>query len=186
MRSWIAAALSVALVLIIAPIALAGNSRLARVAERFDVTGDARFPLWQDAIRAIDGYWPFGSGIGTFPVAFQPFESQELLDPGFANRAHNDYFEILLEMGIFAVPLLVGGLIFLFVMIRRAFHLSQQDHSAQIFAVGTLAIVALHSIVDYPLRNMALACLAGVAAGLLASVPGSAQKGTREGLKETG
>jgi O-antigen ligase len=46
----------------------------------------------------------------------------------------------------------------------------QPDLRGQVlFAVGVLIIIALHSLVDYPLRSMALACLAGVAGGMLAT-----------------
>jgi len=38
-----------------------------------------------------------------------------------------------------------------------------------IFALVTLGVIALHSLVDYPLRAMSLECLAAVAGGLLLS-----------------
>ena len=185
-RSLFTAGAVAALVLAIFPMALGGNSRLARVAQRFDASSDARFPLWQDTLDAVAGYWPAGSGVGTFPAAFQPFESLAYLDPFFPNRAHNDYLEFLLEAGVLALPLLAGGLYALVVLARRAWKLSPQDHAAQLFAAGTLAIVALHSLVDYPLRNMAIACLAGVAAGLLTVAPrsGKAPAG-KEGREHT-
>lgn len=171
----------VALALLVLPLALTGNSRIMRVAQRFDATGDARIPLWRDTIDTLAGFWPAGSGVGTFANAFQPFESLEYLDAGFPNRAHNDYLEFLLEAGAFAVPMLIGGLIVLFLLARRAWRMSPQDHAMQLFALGSLAIVALHSIVDYPLRNMAIACLAGVAAGLLTVTP--RRDGPRQGTK---
>jgi hypothetical protein len=36
-----------------------------------------------------------------------------------------------------------------------------------VFALVTLTVIALHSLVDYPLRSMSLQCLAGLAVGLL-------------------
>ncbi|MGE5953076.1 MAG: O-antigen ligase family protein [Qipengyuania vulgaris] len=185
-RTLFAATAAFAAALVALPLALASNSRLARVAERFDATGDARLPLWDDTLDAIAGFWPAGSGVGTFPQAFQPFESLEHLDQFFPNRAHNDYFEFLLEAGLIAPAMLAFGAIALFLLARRAWKLSPQDHAGQIFALGTLAIVALHSIVDYPLRNMAIACLAGVAAGLLTVAPRSGNApGRKEGREET-
>ena len=177
----------VVLALFALPLALAGNTRLARVAERFDARSDARIPLWEDALDALAGYWPSGSGLGTFPTAFQPFESFEYLDAAFVNRAHNDYLELLLEYGLLAIPLLIGGALALFTMVRRAWRVSPQEHAAQLFGIATLTIIALHSIVDYPLRNMAIACLAGVAAGLLTVTPRQAGWSTaREGREQQG
>lgn len=167
------------------PLVIAHNSRFARVAERFDATSDARVPLWQDTLKALDAFWPAGSGIGTFTNAFLPFEDPAHLDPFSPNRAHNDYFEFLLEAGLFAPVLLIGGAAVLFVLARRAWRLSPQEHALHLFALGTLAIVALHSFVDYPLRNMAIACLAGVAAGLLtATTAKGGSASAREGRKD--
>ena len=183
-RTVFAAAAIAASILVVLPLALT-NARLARVAGRFDATSDARFPLWDDTLEAITHFWPSGSGVGTFSHAFLPFESLEHIDPFFPNRAHNDYLEFLLEAGAIAPVFLAGGAIVLFMLARRAWKLSPQDHACQLFAIGTLAVVALHSIVDYPLRNMAIACLAGVAAGLLTAAPhpGKAPSGT-EGRKD--
>ena len=164
------------------PLVIASNSRIARVAERFDATSDARLPLWQDSLAALDAFWPAGSGLGTFTYAFLPHEDQAHLDPFLPNRAHNDYLEFLLEAGLLAPVILLGGAYLLFRLARRAWRLSPQEHALHLFALGTLAIVALHSIVDYPLRNMAIACLAGVAAGLLTATPeGRGSHSAREG-----
>ena len=153
------------------PLLLSDNNRIARVMQRFDARDDARIPLWQDAWDAMVAYWPTGSGIGTFTNAFQPFESLSNLDGAFVNRAHNDYMEFIMEGGVFALALLVIGAIWLLLVARKAWHASPQDRALQLFAHGTLAVIALHSIVDYPLRNMAIACLAGTAAGMLSRTP---------------
>ena len=170
-----------ALLLVLLPLAISENARLSRVAERFDVTGDARLPLWQDVMSATHGFWPAGSGIGTFSQAFQPFETIEHLGPFFPNRAHNDYLEFVIEAGVLAPILLIIGLLILARMARRAWTMSPQDHAVQIFALGTLGIIALHSLVDYPLRNMAIACLAGVAAGLLSARSRDRREGREAG-----
>ena len=149
------------------PLVLAGNLRLAGVAARFDVTGDARLVLWRDTVAAIEAYFPLGSGLGSFPVAFGPQESFESLGPASINRAHNDYLELMLETGLLAPVLLAVGAILLVSLGRRAWREAPWDRTPQIFALGALGVIALHSLVDYPLRNMAIAGLAGVAAGLL-------------------
>ena len=173
---------AIGLTLIALPIVLAGNGRIARVLDRFDARDDARVALWQDAWRAMAGFWPMGSGVGTFSYAFQPFESLANLDGAFVNRAHNDYMEFALEGGLLSVAVLALGATVLLTAARKAWRVSPRDHALQLFALGTLAVVALHSIVDYPLRNMAIACLAGVAAGLLTPTPGQrAARSGREG-----
>nr|WP_247711155.1 O-antigen ligase family protein [Qipengyuania vesicularis] len=162
-----AGAIAVALAMVILPIALSGNTRLSQVASRFDASSDARFPLWQDSWDAVTAFWPAGSGIGTFMQAFAPYESIEHLDQFFPNRAHNDYLEFLLEGGVMAPVLLAIAVVMLFQVLRRIVAAGASQQPVELVGVGILAIIALHSIVDYPLRNMAIACLAGVAAGLL-------------------
>lgn len=159
---------SVLLLLLAVPYLLEGNMRLAGVAERFDATGDARIPLWADSWSAIEGFGIAGSGIGTFSNAFMPFESIEYLDAASPNRAHNDYLEFLLEAGLFAPLVLAGGVAVLICLARQAWRIAPHEHATQLFAIGTLVVIALHSIVDYPLRNMAIASIVGVAAGILA------------------
>ncbi|MBT8427501.1 MAG: O-antigen ligase family protein, partial [Erythrobacter sp.] len=165
------------------PFLLGGGGRLAGVAARFDATSDARIPLWTDTLAAIDSFGWAGSGLGSFTKAFLPHESLEHLVPAFPNRAHNDYLEFVLEAGLLAPVLLIVAAIVLFALARRAWRVSHSEHCAQLFAIGTLAIVALHSIVDYPLRNMAIACLAACAAGLLAPSPGGSKGRERRDSK---
>lgn len=168
---WVArGAAGIVLLLLAMPLVLAGNQRLAGVASRFDVTSDARLLVWRDTLAAIEAYFPVGGGVGTFPVAFTPYESFESLAPPSINRAHNDYLELLLEMGIGAPVLLVLGAVLLVSLARMALRESPEERTPQFFALGVLGVIALHSLVDYPMRNMAIACLAGVAAGLLGPV----------------
>lgn len=180
-RLW-AAVMAVLAGLIALPLLFVGNTQLARVAGRFDVTGDARIPLWEDTLAAIDAFGWAGSGIGTFTNAFMPYESLAYLDAASPNRAHNDYLELLLEAGVLAPILLVGGAVLIVVAAQSAWRLSPRDHAIHLFASGGLAVIALHSIVDYPLRNMAIACLAGALAGLLSpSTDGSRGRDKQDG-----
>ena len=164
-------AIVAATIAVIGVLIAAENQQIVRVLQRFDVTTDARIAIWQDSWTALLAYWPVGSGVGTFGTAFQPFESLAALDSAFVNRAHNDYIEFLIEGGMLAAGLLLTGALAVVMLARHAWRVSPQNHALQLFALGTLALVALHSIVDYPLRNMAVACLAGMAMGLLTKTP---------------
>lgn len=154
--------------LMLAVLVASGNARLAGVAERFDATGDFRTELWTDTWVAIGSYWPVGSGLGSFSNVFQSVERLEVVDSSFPNRAHMDYLEFVLETGALGPLVLAACVALLALAVRRAWRLLPDERAAQIFGAGTLAVIALHSLVDYPLRNMAIACLAGIAAGLLA------------------
>lgn len=147
--------------------AFAGNARIGSVLARFDASGDTRFDLWQDTLTAIGNFWPAGSGLGSFSRAFLPSERFAVIDETFPNRAHNDYLEFLLEAGFVGAAILLAAASLLAILSRKAWQTSPERRPTTVFALGILMVIGLHSLVDYPLRTMALACLAGVAAGLL-------------------
>lgn len=147
----------------------AGETTLARFAS----TSDARFAYWPDVWMAIAEYWPIGSGLGTFSTVYQRFESLASVGPTYVNHAHNDYLELLLEGGVFALLLLIVVVAFLALAWARVFRAKGGQtwrafaHAA---AVGLL-IIMLHSILDYPLRMLSLMTVFGMLSALLFAPP---------------
>ena len=164
----------IALVIVGALLATAGSGPLARVATRFRATEDFRSELWIDSWFALEQSWPFGVGMGNFVPAFLPAERLEAVDPTMPNRAHNDFLELLVEAGgagivvLIAVAAILLGRVWIGI---RNTDKGSAERAALGFAVATLTVVGLHSLVDYPLRNMALASIAGVAAGIVLAYP---------------
>lgn len=159
------------------------HPRIAGVVDRFDGVADPRLALWQDTLIALQAWFPAGAGVGTFVEAFLPFEDASRLDALFPNRAHNDYLEFAIEAGAAAPVLLISGAVILGMLAFGSWQRAGRRGRAHlVFALGTLLVMMLHSAIDYPLRNMALACLAGVAAGMLHQPPGdrAAQDGRTE------
>ena len=154
---------------------LKGNAALRSVIARFSLQGEFRPELWADTRFAIAQYWPAGSGIGTFVPAILAAERLEVVDPTMPNRAHNDYLEFLLDTGLPGIVLLLAIAGFLAAMAIGAWRSEDGMRSQLAFSLACFLILALHSIVDYPLRCMSLASLAGIAAGLLARPPASAR-----------
>jgi O-antigen ligase len=145
------------------------NAVLQFVAGRFEKSGESRPELWRDTLYAIHFYWPYGSGIGTFVPTFVALEPLEVVDSSIPNRAHNDYLELALEAGALgAVVLLLSAAVVIF-MIIRSWREQAGNRAHTVFCIAIFMIVAAHSIVDYPMRSLALACLVAVAAGMLAS-----------------
>ena len=161
--------------------AATGNLALGRIAARFAGGDETRPELWQDTLHAIGQHWPSGSGIGTFVPVFYASERLEFVDRSVPNRAHNDFLELALEAGLPGLVLLaaLGGVLVwrMAVSLRRS---ETSERRAQVgFAAGVLALLAAHSLVDYPLRSMALATLAGVASGMILAPIGRRGRHTR-------
>ena len=163
---WIAAAGGLGLLT-----ALIASLRAREVFARFVFGSDARLGLWRDAWEALAIYWPAGSGMGTGRLVLERFERIEALDPTVPNRVHNDWLEFLLEAGAPGVVVLVVCAVLLAAILRAAWRDREGAGVYIPFAGLTLAVLAAHSLVDYPLRAMALAVLAGVAAGSVARLP---------------
>ncbi|MBK8375560.1 MAG: O-antigen ligase family protein [Sphingomonadales bacterium] len=132
------------------------SAAVAKCFGRFQLTDNQRMErIWPDAWYAAQTLWPFGSGIGTFTPAFEQSEQLSVVAPGYANRAHFDYLEWMIEAGLPGALLLVGGLLLIawhvIVKLRRG------PDPMMIFGIGTILVIVLHSFVDYPLRNITLA-----------------------------
>ena len=148
-----------------------GNRALGTVADRFVVSGDPRLDLWRDGWFAMNQAWPFGVGVGGAQPALIAAERLEVLDPFVPNRVHNDYLELALEGGVFALALLAAIAATLVAAACRSWLARPQERHLTLLGIVILLVAALHSFVDYPLRSMALACLIGTGAGLLMSAP---------------
>ena len=166
--------------------AVAGTpSRIAgRLAQR---GAEARPEIWHDTLFAIGQNWPWGSGVGTFVPVFIAAERLEVVDPSYPNRAHNDFLELALEAGLPGVLVLVAlaGLLVWRLWVRLREQRSRDDQAQLWFAGAVLALVALHSIVDYPLRSMALAAAVGAVVGFILTAAGQSGGVAPPGRVET-
>ncbi|RIA43533.1 O-antigen ligase [Hephaestia caeni] len=150
-------------------VVLHDNVRVERTLARFDDLKDVRPEIWADTWYAIGLHWPAGTGMGTFRPVFDSAERLEFVRPSFANRAHNDYLEYLLETGIAGALLFIVAVIFAIYRVSTAVR-RDDDRNVRVqalFVVGSLLVFVLHSMVDYPMRSMSLGVVAGLLCGLL-------------------
>jgi O-antigen ligase len=121
--------------------------------------------------RTIEGgltYFPFGAGLGAFPAAFPRFENPETVSNVFANHAHSDYLELFFELGVFGI-LIVALALFWFVRTTIQIWRTDPSTTSRLRRAASIAlgVAVVHSLVDYPLRTIAIATLAGLCAGLM-------------------
>lgn len=127
--------------------------------------------LWQ----AIQDFFPFGSGAGSFVSIYQTYEPHHLLSENYFNHAHNDLVEVALEFGLAGIALmataaaaLVAALVRLGLQLYRT-SITRPVAAAQALAgAAILLILGVGSIVDYPLRTPSVAAFAALAAVWLA------------------
>lgn len=146
--------------------------RLGRRVESGVVQSDAavRWAYTVSTFQAGIAFWPWGSGLGTFESVFPRF--QALQSVGYINQAHNDYAQLFMESGVFA--LLVAGLI-LGLVVRQAVrlirHMRQQGRLGRSLALRWhagfgIAGMLVHSWAEYNLYTPALAITAAALLGL--------------------
>jgi hypothetical protein len=155
---WRALAIPIGLGLLLLPLALGLGmlTILERVATQ-DVAEDARWMLAANTWNALQLYFPFGAGLGTFPSVYPLHERVADLIPEYVNRAHDDLLETLLEGGLASLSLFVGFVVWLFLLTRRAL-VDKFYPEGGLARAGVIAmwLLLLHSLWDYPLRTIAL------------------------------
>ncbi|MGE3917878.1 MAG: O-antigen ligase family protein [Hyphomicrobiaceae bacterium] len=154
---------------------LAVQFALFRILERFeaDALSDARIPFARNTWEAAMSHLPLGAGLGSFVQVYGLFEHpvDTLLDT-YANRAHNDFLELWLEVGIVAPALLACFIVWLLVAASRAWRTpdgGRIDVDVLLARASSVAVLLLlaHSFVDYPLRTTALLSMLALCCGLL-------------------
>ncbi len=127
---------------------------------------------WETVPKAL----PFGTGLGTFVPVYAAVENRHDIFVGFANRAHNDLAELLLETGLIGALLLAS---FLAWFARRSYEVWKPQRASGSLAgialerSATIVILLLlaHSLVDYPLRTTALSSIFAYFCALLVVSP---------------
>ena len=116
----------------------------------------SRRVLASTTTEIIKDSFPVGTGLGTFSTVYRRYEDPSRVTRQFANHAHNDYLEAVLELGAAGVLLILA---FLYWWARRAYQAWSRDfEGAALARAGSvmIGIVLAHSIVDYPIGTAAI------------------------------
>jgi O-antigen ligase len=128
-----------------------------------DVAADLRIQAWATVRSMLDTHWALGSGFGSFPDVYKMFEPDRLLQPSYFNHAHNDWVELLITGGLPAAIILLVTIVWILRGVRRnGLRGLAKGHRGDIRlpAMAILMLLAVGSIVDYPLRVPSIQALA--------------------------
>jgi hypothetical protein len=169
-RGWrFAAAISAVLVLAAATLIGFDNVTSRLSGSQLASSASFRGELAQTSLRGALAFWPWGSGWGTYDLAYQRFQPPSIA--GYANHAHQDYVQMLFEGG-FLFVLTAGGVVWLAArraqllvhMARRDRTLDREAMAATLCGLGLLGLL-LHSLVEFNMRIPANAILGALLAG---------------------
>lgn len=121
-----------------------------------------RSDFWAISIDIISKHLPWGSGAGSFAEIYQMGEPNPMLGSSFLNRAHNDWIETAVTFGLPGILLMVAGVaVYLLQTIRLWYAMDGKRQSVMFARMGAImvAMMALASVSDYPLRTSAIMCV---------------------------
>lgn len=142
---------------------------LLTILQRFDVEDlaeDGRWTFARVTMDALRSYFPVGAGLGSFQQLYQIREPADAVISPIVNHAHNDWLEIGLEMGLPAWALAAGFMLWLGKSLYSQVGGDSLDSRLARAGLLAIALLAIHSIWDYPLRTIALMALFGLCCGL--------------------
>ena len=138
----------------------------------YQVTADLRWTVIRSSLELWQAYPVFGSGLGTFVVAYPRFQPAAA-EGGVWRHAHNGWVEMLATTGLVGIALLVIGLAMLALGLRNTLIAGERTrHRAVALAgLGVLATIAFHESVEFGLTMPANATLAAVLVGVGLGAP---------------
>ncbi len=140
------------------------STRSEAISRLLDSKNDARFPVWQTSLEVTQRFWPIGSGPGTYVEAYQIYEPIASLSASYSNHVHNDWLEVILTSGLLGLILLLYATALFVNSAWQAWRAPVAEGGMRRLGLLIIMILAIASVVDYPLRTPSLASLFAVAA----------------------
>ncbi len=164
------------LVIVVALLVWVGGSDLSRrIAtvgmSHSEISNDVRLNIDRDTFRMFLKRPVLGWGLGTFSVVYPQFRT--FYTNLFVNQAHNDYLQLLAEMGLLGFATMLW---FLLTLCARAFR-KIGNWTVEISGATTLACllglcgILVHSVFDFNLQIPANAALFYVLCTIAAAAP---------------
>jgi O-antigen ligase len=155
---------------------LGGNDLVSRVSSistetHTELSGGMRSSIDRDAFRMFRSKPVLGWGLRSFPVVYPQFRS--FYTNFFVNETHNDYLQLLCEMGLLGFGIMVWFLIALYRAALRKIGNWSSDVSGAVTLACTLGItgILVHSLLDFNLQIPANAALFYVLSTIAAAPP---------------
>jgi O-antigen ligase len=158
------AALSVAASIAVLATSSIGSTRIGQDASS---SVQSREQILATTGKAIRATMPLGSGLGSFVKVYRLYESPDTVTNEYVVHAHNDYAELVLELGIPGVILVLAFLLWWAAAARAAWRTAGGGAFARAATIASAAIL-VHSLVDFPLRTAAISACFAMCLALLA------------------
>lgn len=133
--------------------------------EGIGASGDIRFSMWGNSMYMFADHWLLGVGLGNWTNEYDAYQSSwrqdvKLLDNFYHANAHNDYVEILVELGI------IGFGIFLWLLYKLLASVAvvlRNMTMETLYALGPIIALtgfATNAMFSFPLKQPSTSLLA--------------------------
>jgi O-antigen ligase len=143
-----------------------------RIGQHATSAVQSRAELFSTTSRAAREFMPFGSGLGSFRDVYPLYERAAQVTTTYAVHAHNEYIELVLELGLPGVLLILLFVGWWAYRVWRVWRSAEAGPFARAAAIASAAVL-IHSFVDFPLRTAAIAGCFGMCMALLADSGGA-------------
>jgi O-antigen ligase len=141
--------------------------RFADMASTQELSKDDRIGIWQDTLQFISAYKWTGCGLGAYEHGFYRYQTTAPVNT--VDFAHNDYLQILAELGIPGTAM--AGILAGWVVARPLgvvlWRRGARNWELAVGLFASLVTIGLHSLADFnlyiPANALALAWLSGIA-----------------------
>lgn len=160
------------------------------VNSRFDAQGladEGRLDTYRSTLRLIADHPWFGTGQGTFALAFPAYRSSNVSVWWTWDMAHNTLLQLAADMGIPIAALVVIAWSVVFAVLLRGVLTRRSGLPCPVAALAVAVLAVLHSMVDFSLQipGYSIVALALVGAGLAQSFLPTASRGDQSLRSQT-
>jgi len=114
----------------------------------------SRHVIFENTLQLQKQFGIWGGGPGAFYDLYKVQENRATMSTIFIPQAHNDFLQITLEYGVFGLTFFI---LFIYKFVSRGLKIFRQKTSLNqmyLFSIIALSLPVLHSVIDYPLRNL--------------------------------
>ncbi len=126
-------------------------TRLETLGQEYSRTGQNRISIWRDTLKLVRQHPLFGTGLGTFSVAYPSVQTSFL--NLIVDHAHCDYLEVVSELGLPGGILVFGSILWVLAQTIRHYGeaVDRFDTAASLGCIGSIAAMLAHGLADFNL-----------------------------------
>ena len=125
--------------------------RFEILGQEYSQAGENRISIWRDTLKLIHEHPWFGTGLGTFSVAYTSVQTVFLNH--LVDHAHCDYLEAVSELGLPGGILLFGSVFWIVARAVQDYRKMEDgvDATVCLGCIGSITTILVHSIADFNL-----------------------------------